>query len=367
MAVGVDEDSVRDTRTGVSGASGDAPRAAARRPVELMHPPARDTRTGGHVYNERLVEAARLRGIALSSRAVDVPAIDSQPIGCAPTVRIWDSLFLDVLASRDLTHSGEWGLLLHYLPSRNPTLDPAERRRFARVEARVIEAAALVLVTGRAHEGIVQGLRPGARVFVCEPGVSAAFMHAPRTQPKRTRTVLELLTVANVLPAKGFVELLFALSRVSHVDWHWHVVGDAACDAVYRSRFDAAARQLGLAERIVLHGTLDQGAIATLMDDMDLFVYASRFEAYGMALAEAAARRLPAVTTDVGAAASLYAHGRTALLAPVDDLEKFSTHLGRLMSEPALRERFRDNLQSVKPRTWQDTLNDFMTAVAALG
>jgi glycosyltransferase involved in cell wall biosynthesis len=367
MGVALDEDIVRVTRTAVSCASDDSRRAAARRPVELIHPPARDVRSGGHIYNERLVEAARQRGIGLSSREVEASEVDTHASACRARLRIWDSLFLDVLASRDLTQSGEWGLLLHYLPSQNPTLDPAERRRLARVEARVVEAAAVVIVTGHSPKAVVEALRPRAPVFVCEPGVSEIFADAPRARSKRTGKTVELLTVANVLPAKGLVELLATLSRVSHIDWRWHVVGDMSRDAVYTARFDAAARQLGLAERIVRHGTLDQRAIVCLMDDMDLFVYASRFEAYGMALAEAAARRLPAVTTDVGAAASLYAHGSTGLLAPVDDLATFSAHLERLMSDPKLRERFRDNLQSVRARTWQEALQDFMTAVAALG
>jgi glycosyltransferase involved in cell wall biosynthesis len=145
------------------------------------------------------------------------------------------------------------------------------------------------------------------------------------------------------------------------------VVGDFTRDPVYTSRFDDAARQLGLAARIVRHGTLDQPTIARLMDDMDLFVCASRFEAYGMALAEAAARRLPAVTTNVGAAAALYGHGTTGLIAAVNDGEAFAKHLERLMCDSTLRSRFRENLRGANLRTWQDTLDAFMTAAAALG
>jgi glycosyltransferase involved in cell wall biosynthesis len=203
-------------------------------------------------------------------------------------------------------------------------------------------------------------------MFLCEPGVSPPFLGPPCGAAKRTSHVLQLLTVANFLPAKGLVELLIALSRVSHIDWRWHVVGDFIRDAVYTARFDDVARQFGLATRIVRHGTLDQQAIAHLMDDMDLFVFASRFEAYGMALAEAAAKCLPAVTTYVGAAASLYTHGRTGFVCAVDDSEAFSLHLERLMSDSTLRSRLRENLRLSRPRTWQDTLDEFMAAVSAV-
>jgi glycosyltransferase involved in cell wall biosynthesis len=204
-------------------------------------------------------------------------------------------------------------------------------------------------------------------VFVCEPGVSESFLVPPGKRETQDKRPLNILTVANFLPAKGLLETLFALSRVPHIDWLWHAIGDCTCDPVYTSRFDAAARQLGLDTRIVRHGALDQSAVAGVMKDMDLFVFASRFEAYGMALAEAAAMCLPAVTTDVGAAADLYEHDKAGLVAAADDTDAFAAHLERLMSDATSRERFRDHLRLSRPRTWQHTLDDFMSAVASLG
>jgi glycosyltransferase involved in cell wall biosynthesis len=367
MRVELDEGIVGITRTAVSRASDGAARKSVPLPVELVHPPHHGVRSGGHVYNEQLLEAARRRGIDWSSRQVEVSEIEATFGERTVKLRIWDSLFLESLAAWDLTHKKPWGLLLHYLPSHDPTLDDAERGRLARVEERVIPAAPLVIVTGSEPKRSVEGIHPGARVFLCEPGVSLPFLEPARETTKRAPGVLDLLTVANFVAAKGLLELLLALSRVSHVEWRWHVIGDFTRDAVYTSRFDDAARRLGLTARIVRHGTLDPQAIARLMDDMDVFVFASRFEAYGMALAEAAARCLPAVTTDVGAATSLYSHGTTGLIAAVNDGEAFAKHLERLMCDSALRQRFRENLRGSRPRTWQDTLDAFMTAVATLG
>jgi glycosyltransferase involved in cell wall biosynthesis len=354
-------------RTEVSGTPDDRLRAAAPRAIELVHPPPHGCRSGGHVYNQQLLEAARRRGVALSAREVPASEVKVRFSEGSPHLRVWDSLFLEALASSDLANAGQWGLLLHYLPSQDPTLPDIERLRLARVEARVIGAASLMIATGRALKTRIEPMHPRAPVFICEPGVSEAFLGPRREHARRGRDGLRLLTVANALPAKGLLEVLCALARVVHIDWHWHVIGDFTRDAVYTAGFDAAARQLGLDARIVRHGTLDQHVIARLMDDMDLFVCASRFEAYGMALAEAAARGLPAVTTDVGAASSLYRHGSTALIAAVDDSEAFVLHLERLMNATRLREHFRDNLRFCTPRTWQDTLRDFVTAVAAFG
>jgi glycosyltransferase involved in cell wall biosynthesis len=107
-------------------------------------------------------------------------------------------------------------------------------------------------------------------------------------------------------------------------------------------------------------------AIAALMRDMDAFAFASRFEAYGMALAEAAAAGLPAVSANVGAASRIYDHGSTGLLVPPNDHSALRAELARVLTDPALRERFRRNLRLHKPRAWQDTLVDFERALPPL-
>jgi hypothetical protein len=334
--------------------------------IELLHPPDHHFASGGNVYNRSLVEAASLRGVPLASRVVEPSAVGLRLRDECTQLRIWDSLFLDALAAHDLTATKGWGLLLHYLPSEDPTRERAERLRLASMEARVVDAAALVIVTGRSVQARLAERHPQRAVFVCEPGVAAPFLSSRERQAALPRGTIRLLTVANLLPGKGLLELLDMLAGLRDIDWQWHVIGDRVMDPEYTRRFDAAAKRLRLERRIRQHGVLDHAAIAQVMDGMDLFVFPSRFEAYGMALAEAAAKGLPAVTTEVGAAARVYRHGTTALLAAPDDAGRFAAHLQRLLTERALRERFRDNLRLCKPRKWQDTLDDFLTATAAL-
>ena len=119
--------------------------------------------------------------------------------------------------------------------------------------------------------------------------------------------------------------------------------------------------------RIVYDGPRDHPAIARAMDAADVFVFNSRHEAYGMALAEAAARRLPAVTTDVGAASRLYEHGVSGFVAPPHDAERFAVLLEQVIAGDALRECFRASLGHHQPRSWRDTLDDFTRAVHTVG
>jgi len=357
----------RDTAHDMTPGAGNETWASGLRPLELLHPPRDRMRSGGNIYNSKLVETAATLGLPLSSRVARADEVEAHLFKQSISFRIWDSLFLDALAACDIGAARNWGLLLHYLPSTNPTLEDAERICMGAVEARVIPLAERVIVTGRRLKTHVDQMRPRGSVFVCEPGVSEPFLVKPDRNRSAASGTVALLTVANFWPGKGMLEVLAALAQLERIPWRWHVVGDRTCDAVYTRRFDAEARRLGVQNRIVHHGSLDHGAIVDLMDEVDLFVSGSRYEAYGMALAEAAARCLPAVSTDVGAAADLYRHGTTGLLANVRDARAFRMHLERLLTDRTLRDRFRDNLRRYKPRTWLDTASDLAVAMPAIG
>ena len=336
------------------------------RPVELLQPDLGKLPSGGNIYNERLVEAAEARGVALSLRFVEPSDIGACLREHSTALRIYDSLFVEALATKDLADTDHWGLLLHYLPSRNPTLDDEERRRLAALEARVVNAASLVIVAGRSLFEAVHQYRVRRPACVCEPGASAVFGMNRDQRPSGSEGTVHLLTVANMLPEKGLVDLLGVLALLQDLPWHWHVVGEETVDAAYTRRFSDMATHFGLDARIRRYGRLDQGAIALLMTSMDLFVYPSLFEAYGMALAEAAAAGVPAVTTDVGAASRIYHHGSTGFVIPAGRADRFAASLRDLMTHRDLRERFRENLRACTPRTWQDTLDDFLVAIGTI-
>jgi glycosyltransferase involved in cell wall biosynthesis len=336
---------------------------SSHRMIELLHPPWHSP-SGGNVYNRALVAAACARGLQLSSVVVDPLQARARWNEKSARFRIWDSYFLPALDADDFATGSRWGLLLHYLPSHDPMIDNSERLRLAAIERRALRAAALVIVTSRETETALRAHHPGAPIRVCEPGLSPPFTAPPRERAHRSGSEVELLTVANLIPAKGVLELLNVLAELRGLPWRWHLIGNADINPHYTRRFDDTARALGLAARIRRHGMLDQVAIAELMDRADLFVFSSRFEAYGMALAEAAARALPAVTTAVGAAERIYQHGLTGLLSHPEDTVRFAMHLKRLVTDARLRGRFRESLRVFEPRVWEDTLNDFIAATS---
>jgi glycosyltransferase involved in cell wall biosynthesis len=115
--------------------------------------------------------------------------------------------------------------------------------------------------------------------------------------------------------------LLSALAAIPHRQWRLTCAGSLDRDAPTVARVRARLRADGLEDRVSLAGDMDAAALAMHYDRADLFVLATLYEGYGMAVAEALARGLPVVSTATGAIEDLVL-GRIRLpcsAAPVVD------------------------------------------------
>lgn len=324
--------------------------------IGIVCPPPGSMLSGGHVFNREMLACAALANapmVALSGQDDELHARDWDML-------VWDSLMLDRIerVGRERT-----AILLHYLPSLEPGLEHAERARLRGIEEHAAARADCIVTTAHELAAAATARWPGKRVFVCEPGVDATFRpRAPR--PARTGLVL-LLTVANLLPAKGHADLLPILHRLRELAWHWHVVGHGGPDGCAASQLRRQAGRLGLGARITLHGALPREKVAVLMSEADLLLHPSLFESYGMVLAEARATRLPAVSFRVGAAQRLIEHGATGFLAAPGDWSAFARCLRRLLEDPALRPTFERNLARAPIRRWEHAYADLRSACEA--
>jgi glycosyltransferase involved in cell wall biosynthesis len=335
--------------------------------VVFMHPPPEGRPSGGHVFNRHLVAEARRRSFPLKARLHSPGAAASVRFDPESLV-LWDSLFLEELARHPPAATGAiHGLLVHYLPFLNPMLSAGERGRWEQSFDRAVDGMRFLLATGHGAARFLERRHPGKPVLLCEPGVDPAFAAARRTsaEPQGNRPI-RIITVANLLPAKGHGDILAALAGIEDAAWQWHVVGDECPEPAYAASFWTQADAAGFRSRIVRHGVLDAPDLAALLSRMDLFAFASRFESYGMALAETVAAGLPGVTTAVGEAERIVRHGETGFVAPADDPERFREALAQLVSDEGLRQRFRQRLMEEAPRSWEIAFGDFEKCVRAV-
>ncbi len=331
--------------------------------VLLIQPPWRHP-SGGCRYNRALLDQARRQGFPLQAWSwrpgVQPPAAD---------LMVWDSLGLPALVDQPLPEGAIHVLLLHYLPSLDPRLPRSDRLALERLEDQVLARFAHVLATG---PGLIEPLRkryPGLKLWLCEPGVDEVFF-SPVRRPASVSEGLELVTVANLLPAKGYLELLEVLAKLRRYPWRWHWAGSAAVDPDYARKLQRAILKFGLSEKIVYHGVLSPTRLVKLLDAADWFLFPSYFESFGMALAEAAARRVPILSSRVGAAARWVLPGQTGWLLEPGDWVGFAKALRDCLIAPKPRQVWRQGYRKLPPPTWSGVFTcwqEICTRIAALG
>ena len=113
--------------------------------------------------------------------------------------------------------------------------------------------------------------------------------------------VVRLLSIGSVVPDKGYDLLIAAVATIADLPWRLTIAGDRTRNLAAAARLDADISAHGLGDRVAVLGAVPPERIIELYLASDVFVLASRFEGYGMALSEAIAHGLPVVSTMAGA------------------------------------------------------------------
>nr|WP_274706752.1 glycosyltransferase [Allorhizobium sonneratiae] len=153
---------------------------------------------------------------------------------------------------------------------------------------------------------------------------------------------VQLLSVGRAVPKKGYDILLKALAALPG-DLHWRLTHIGGGEEL--KRLKPLADALGLSDRIVWKGALDQKDVLEHYRTSDLFTLACRITADGdrdglpNVLVEAASQGLMAVTTTVSGISELFVDGENALLVPPDDFQPLTAALESAVRDPGLRTR----------------------------
>lgn len=108
-----------------------------------------------------------------------------------------------------------------------------------------------------------------------------------------------------------------------------------AGDGPLRGAVEAQLAELGIADRVVMLGEWKR--VPALLRALDVFVIASKFEPYGVALLEAKCAGAPIVATAVNEIPTIVGDGRTGLLVPPESPAPMADAFVRLAADPALR------------------------------
>ncbi|MCP5156524.1 MAG: glycosyltransferase family 4 protein [Ectothiorhodospiraceae bacterium] len=346
--------------------------AVPTRELHLLLPGDPRTRTGGYLYDRRIVEGLRARGWAVTVHALDASfphpgraALDTadRTLAMLPegSLAVIDGLALGAMPREASAHRDRLRLigLVHHPLAEETGLEPARAVELAASERAALAATRRIIVTSHTTAaGLATYGVPREAVGVVEPGTDPAPLARGTADPARHG--LALLSVGAITPRKGHEVLIEALARLRGAAWHLVCAGaiDRSPDTTSRLRARVAA--LGLDARVDLPGEIDESALASHYDRADVFVLASWHEGYGMALAEALARGLPVVSTRAGAIPSTVP-ADAGVLVPPGDVGALADALERVLTDSALRSRLRAGARAHRARlpTWDEASAHF--------
>ncbi len=336
-----------------------------KRALALVVPGPLDQRTGGYIYDRRIVDGlrARDRPVTVHELAGRFPLVDDQATKAARaalaampagSLAVIDGLALPAFA--DGPPPGPWVALVHHPLALETGLDGAEAEALAAIERRLLQAAARVIVTSPKTRLDLAAYGIGAaRVGVVLPGTEPAPLAGGSRGPETI-----LLCIASLTPRKGHLVLLEALAGLRDLSWRLVCVGSPDRDRAAACRIADAIARLRLEDRVQMIGEQSEAGLQPFYDAADLFVLASHHEGYGMALAEALARGLPIVSTTAGAIPDTVP-AAAAILVPPGDPAALAAALRRVIGEPALRRTLAAGARAARTRlpTWADAADAF--------
>ncbi len=188
------------------------------------------------------------------------------------------------------------------------------------------QAAAVVCITARDHEGLAECL-PVARLHRLKPFVPAR----PRPAVRPERQAVRLLAVGMMRPGDkldSYRLLARVLLRLQHHDWTLTIVGDGEASVQVRGLFQP------LRERVRFVGAVSAARLNAIYGQHDLCLWPAVNEAYGMALLEATAHGLPVIAGDEGGVRDVIRHGENGLLVARRDPDAMARAVSGLLRQP---------------------------------
>ncbi len=333
--------------------------------VHFLVPGSLDQRTGGYLYDKRIVDGLRAQGrdVTVHELAGRFPLSDDAACRAAAAaldaitgVAVIDGLALPAFADLAGELSDPWVALVHHPLALESGLSVDQAEAFAAIERRLLPLASRVIVTS--HHTVADLLAydvPDGRIGVALPGTDPAPLARGSGGPG-----LALLCVASLTPRKGHLVLLEALAGLVDLDWHLTCVGSPDRDPQTVKAIRDAIGRLGLTSRVRLAGEQDEAGLAPYYERADLFVLASYHEGYGMALAEALARGLPIVSTNAGAIPGTVPPSAGMLVDP-GDAAALAGALRQIMTEQTLRDLLAAGAATERKRLpgWADAARRF--------
>jgi glycosyltransferase involved in cell wall biosynthesis len=238
-----------------------------------------------------------------------------------------------------------------------------------------LQADALVTVSDYSRDGIVKhfGVNPN-RVFVVGEAADKVFrrLEHPSAGPKLRSVGIDgsrrmAVYVGGFSPHKNLEALVAAFAHIAAMeqfaDLLLVMVGDTSGDAflTYFGTISAQVAALGLQDRVIFTGYLEDEDVVTLLNLASVSVLPSLMEGFGLPAVEAAACGCPVIATNASPLKALLGEGGIYIDSCAPEIEDA---LETVLSSVDLQTRMRaDGLAAARRLTWEEAARHLMEVI----
>ena len=346
----------------------------------FVYPGDLNSPTGGYAYDRRII--AGLKSLAWEIQLIglgegypfpnsaQVKQAKKQLQGLAPGVpMVIDGLALGVLPEVAACVAEHHPLiaLIHHPLAFEFGLSQDQAALLKQSETEALRHASKVIANSPAtahdlnrHYGV-----PMDRIDVVLPGTDRSMQQRERSQiTNGNRNAIRLLSVASIIPRKGFHDLLAALAPLADLPWTLSIAGDTTRNAGAFEQLIGDITRFGFEGQVQVLGAVSDSELDILYSQADAFVLASLFEGYGMVYAEAMAYGLPIVATRGGAIPDTVPSEAGLLVSP-GDVSALTLAIKTVIEDAPYRARLSSGAlrAAAQQPTWDHAAKQFALAL----
>ncbi|BBM84034.1 glycosyltransferase family 4 protein [Candidatus Uabimicrobium amorphum] len=317
--------------------------------------------TGGYIYDSNIIDG--LQTLGFNVKIVELPGlfpfVDEEAKNAALRCSLDCPTIIDGLAlPAFISHPRQKYLaLIHHPLCKENGLDESQQKLLFDIEQKMLQNAHHIIVTSHFTREELKKLYATAHhdISVVCPGNTPKSILPYIDTPQK----IELLCVANVCQRKGHDILLKALQNLGDFSWHLTCVGNLQRDPSTVRHVQDLIAKFQLESRVTLTGELSEQELQKKYAKAHVFVLASYYEGYGMALTEAINYGLPVVSTTGGAIPHVL--GESALLVTPGNPQELAAALSKVISSPQARSDLRDKALQKRQElpSWMDSSTEF--------
>ena len=206
----------------------------------------------------------------------------------------------------------------------------------------------LIAVSATVKQEYVRAGFDPERIEVIYNGIDPRFLTLPPTENREQRKnkgCIQLLFVGRLRNEKGILVILKALDLLLNAQGdqdaakqrlHLNIFGTG--DKTYINELQTFLHEKHLSEVVTFHGKVPQDELIRHYDNSDIMLVPSLWqEPFGLVIAEAMARGLPVIASNVGGPAEILTHEVNGLLIEPGDERALAAAITQLIEQPQKR------------------------------